>query len=690
MPTIEGRWGLPIGQVLAPLRLQDVVGSSSTVTTNFSFTSLEQGSLLIAAFGVRANSNSSVTSITDDAGNTWTKAGSSFRTGQNTRCEMWYASNTLPVTTLTITHSNTTFKSWNVSEWADMDIANPLDASAVVTPNNSTTAIVAGPFTPTSSNVLVMAMFNTPTASGNTITEDADGFTAMTNLSNNTTQITKLSFRIVSAPTSVSASWTGSLATQQAGLVVGFRGANDDLGSPHYTSTAPLAPPAPSTPDATGLTDLPGWKLQASSNFAGTPVAAGTNATTGKSNFLTAYNLAPSVNDILNLKIDAFSSGTTAAADTRSNYSGGRSITGCKILSGNAAVFGAVAAGDVGRAVTGTGITTGSMVIAFAATGPDINGYGTGPRLTLSRVCTATSASMTATTLGLNFQRTALNLTTNAGSKTVTTDADFFVPRDAANGTGGVGRTLNASSIPPRTTIATYVNARQVTLSANALTSTTVDGNVGRDYGVYGTDWTVANGVLSCPISTDDAGKHITAAPRPKWNNSTSGTCQGGRWEMMIKTDALSTYKIALLMWPESGSNISGSTSGTGIGGNGEIDFPECNLGASNTAGGFMHYQDGTGKGDFQATASTTQRIVTDVWVKYAIEWRPNADRVSSTLKFLVNDAVVKTFTGSKVPNQRMNPRFQIETIISDETLHIDPNVSGNFMFAYIAFWQMI
>lgn len=435
--------------------------------------------------------------------------------------------------------------------------------------------------------------------------------------------------------------------------------------------------PDPGTPTADALTDLPGWQLQSSSNFKALSVLPGTFLSTP------AYGGTQTASDILNMKFDAF---PTTFADTRSNHLNGRTITGCKVLSGNTAVFGAVNSGDVNRAVTGTDMPTGAMVLSYAATGPDIGGYGTGPRLTLNRACTGTSTSRTVTTLGVNYRRTVANLTTAAGSTSVSTDADIFLATDDAPA-GGVGRTLNSVNIPPRTTIVTVIDARNATISNPASTSGTANADIGRDYGVYDIQFSVANGILSAPIWTDDAGMHHVACVRPKWNGSGNGTCQGGRWQYAFKCDALPTYKVAYLMWPASGGNISGSTSGTGVGGNGEIDFIECNLSVTSHIGGFMHWQDGTGG---QSSSPTTQLVVDSVWHIYTVEWRPNADRVSSTLEFFIDGVSIKKFTGSNVPNQPMNPRFQCETMIDDEVKHVDPATNGFVRFAYIAFWKMV
>lgn len=434
----------------------------------------------------------------------------------------------------------------------------------------------------------------------------------------------------------------------------------------------------PATPNADTLTDLPGWHLQATTNFPALSVAAGA--------FLSnpAYGGTATANDIGKMKFSAY---PFTFGDSRSKHLPGRTVTACKTFSTSPAVYGVFSVADIGRGITGTGIPSGTMILAYDATGPNINGYGTGPRITMSRNATGTSAALSVAVLSGVQKKTVANLTTFIGDTHVSTDADTFITVD-------VGRTLNSVNITPRSTIVTVTDARNAIISTLALASATATSNIGQDYGSYDVLFAVQDGILSAPIFTDDLGIHHVCAPYPKLNglNASPWGVVGGRFEQAFRcASVLNTYKDAHLLWPDSGHSTSGTTApsppGTGLGGNGEIDFPETNFTSSAKVGGFMHWQDGTGQ---QSTASSTQLAVDAAWHIYTIEWRPNADRVSSTLEFFIDGVSIKKFTGVNVPNQPMHWILQCETTIADFTVPVDPSMIGKMEWGYMAFWTMV
>lgn len=435
----------------------------------------------------------------------------------------------------------------------------------------------------------------------------------------------------------------------------------------------------PTIPDAPTTDTITGWTLQATTNFKAKPVGVGGVLADP------FYGGTASANDIGKMKMNAY--GTTAH-DTRWKHGPEVSIGSCKIASGQAVIYGPFTATHVNRAITGTGLPSGTFSTAFAATGPDIAGMGTGPRLTLNRAATATSSSMTAK-VNAQLEKRQLPGLTLSGNTFSMGAVTSFIPYD-------VGRTINAPEIPPHTTIVSCTATGGVMSAAAITDGPATSANIGPDYGLYSSSkWYVsADGILHCPMWTDDAGVHWSAAPRPKLNgvNSVPYGVPNGIFEVGLRLPILSTRKVAFLLWPDSDHSTSGTTApsppGTGTGGNGEIDGPEVTLDGLSNIACFMHWQDG-GADRPQSGGSVGLKLVGDgLFHIYTFIWDPNPDRVSSSLIFKVDGVVKKTFTGFNVPNQKMHWVLQCEAMIDDYVNHLNPSDAGDIEFAYIAYWK--
>lgn len=176
---------------------------------------------------------------------------------------------------------------------------------------------------------------------------------------------------------------------------------------------------------------------------------------------------------------------------------------------------------------------------------------------------------------------------------------------------------------------------------------------------------TVRDGTMRIRVYTDALMTIHVAAPVPlilgpdklQWGlqNLTWPDQLYGRYAVTMRVPApLPGYKIAWLTWPDVGTNTTGEADGTG--GNGEIDWPECNLGTSIVrVGGFMHRQGAT-LGSDQYSCGITLDL--RQWHTYVTEWGP------TRCSFLV-DGIVVGSTTDRIPNTMMHHVLQTETQLS-------------------------
>ena len=182
----------------------------------------------------------------------------------------------------------------------------------------------------------------------------------------------------------------------------------------------------------------------------------------------------------------------------------------------------------------------------------------------------------------------------------------------------------------------------------------------------------VDNGVLTKLSSILENGQPLVAALRPKINDQPPWGSLYGRYEVRFRTEKLDGYKMAWLLWPDSGTNTTGSASG--VGGNGEIDFPEMNLDSEHVMG-FVHHQDATSGGDQYWTRSA---IDFTRWHTYTIEWSPD-------LVVFLLDGIEVGRTTERVPNTPMHWVLQTETTVSGPT---PLSTAGNVEIDWVAVWE--
>lgn len=187
----------------------------------------------------------------------------------------------------------------------------------------------------------------------------------------------------------------------------------------------------------------------------------------------------------------------------------------------------------------------------------------------------------------------------------------------------------------------------------------------------------VHDGMMDMYLHTDTvdgATKHLVAAPVPLlpgddpavYNGSSPWRgMQYGRYAVRFRADAIPGYKTAWLLWPLSDVWPR----------DGEIDFPEGDLGATDTIWAFMHRQNGSSGSDQDAANSGE---VYDDWHTAVLEWGPTECRFEL-------DGVELMAPTSRIPNTPMRWVLQTETQLSGGAP--SSAVSGHVYVDWVAVW---
>jgi hypothetical protein len=142
----------------APQLVESASGTETTSSTalNGSFpVPTTAGDLLVLSASVYTGATNPITSVTDSAGNTWTRIGTAhFVAGHYSDGEMWYSANAKPVTTVTVHNGSAASVSFEAQEFSGVATTNPLDVSAGTA--NTGTAASSGSVTTTAANELVV------------------------------------------------------------------------------------------------------------------------------------------------------------------------------------------------------------------------------------------------------------------------------------------------------------------------------------------------------------------------------------------------------------------------------------------------------------------------------------------------------------------------------------------------------
>src|SRR6266568_6137163 len=99
---------------------------------------------------VYTGATNNITSVTDAAGNPWTRIGAFSVSGHNSDGEMWYSPNAASTTAVTVHLGTVVNTAVEVQEFAGVATASPLDTSAGL--YNTSAAANSGPVTPAAGN----------------------------------------------------------------------------------------------------------------------------------------------------------------------------------------------------------------------------------------------------------------------------------------------------------------------------------------------------------------------------------------------------------------------------------------------------------------------------------------------------------------------------------------------------------
>jgi hypothetical protein len=154
-----------------PTLVQAAGSTTATVTLPRAST---QGDLLVLSASVYTGATNHITSVTDTAGNTWTRIGAFSVSGHNSDGEMWYSAGAASTTAVTVHLGTTVNTAIEVQEFAGVATSSALDTSAGT--SNTSAAANSGPGTPTAGNELLVG-FAAGHGNAEAMTGTAPGFT---------------------------------------------------------------------------------------------------------------------------------------------------------------------------------------------------------------------------------------------------------------------------------------------------------------------------------------------------------------------------------------------------------------------------------------------------------------------------------------------------------------------------------
>jgi len=195
--------------------------AASTLTTTLPASSTTGDLLVLTAAGYTGATNG-ITSVTDTAGNTWTKGGAYFVSGHYSAGELWFCANARPVTSVTARSSTAVVRAGTVLEFAGIAATSPLDR-AVGTAGTSTVAS-SGPITPAATGELLVG-FVAGHGSTQAMTVTTSGFTSLpqrTSAASTPTSV-RAGYRVGATATPLSMTATFGASMYWAAGIAAFR-----------------------------------------------------------------------------------------------------------------------------------------------------------------------------------------------------------------------------------------------------------------------------------------------------------------------------------------------------------------------------------------------------------------------------------------------------------------------------------
>lgn len=197
-------------------RGEPTTATTLTVTPDAATTT---GNLLVLCVGL-ASSGTTISGVSDSAGNTWVQGADAISSGGSLRrhAAIWYCANAASVTSVTITVSANDYIGLNLSEWSGMATSSVVDVTATSTPSATATTIRTGSATPTTSVILVGC--TTVAWEANAPGSLTAGWTGLTDY--NAASYNRAAYKAASG-TAQEATWTVAVAQVWAGALVAFK-----------------------------------------------------------------------------------------------------------------------------------------------------------------------------------------------------------------------------------------------------------------------------------------------------------------------------------------------------------------------------------------------------------------------------------------------------------------------------------
>jgi hypothetical protein len=129
----------------------------------------------VLSASVYTGSTNHITSVTDTAGNVWTRIGAFSVSGHNSDGEMWYSAGAMPATAITVHLATVTSTALVVQEFAGVAATSPVDVVSGTA--NTGTSAGSGQVTPTAGNEVLVG-FVAGHANTEAMTVTSSGFIA--------------------------------------------------------------------------------------------------------------------------------------------------------------------------------------------------------------------------------------------------------------------------------------------------------------------------------------------------------------------------------------------------------------------------------------------------------------------------------------------------------------------------------
>jgi len=196
--------------------------TTSTVTLQASSTA---GDLLVLSAGVYTGLTNPITSVTDSAGNMWTRIGAFAASGHNSDGEMWYSPNAKAVSSVIAHTGSATTMAVEVQEFSGIATTGSLDVATGA--SNTGTTAASGSVTPTAANDLVVG-FVAGHGNGEAISVTAPGYTTQPQQSTTGTGITSVitGFQVLTSASSQTMTGSFAQAMYWSSGIATFKAAN--------------------------------------------------------------------------------------------------------------------------------------------------------------------------------------------------------------------------------------------------------------------------------------------------------------------------------------------------------------------------------------------------------------------------------------------------------------------------------